>query len=102
MGSEGNLFQVFKGHKDCISSVAFSPDGKNILTGSMDKTARLWDLSGNLIQEFTGHMGIIFSVTFSPDGKTILTGSLDKTARLWNLREMNYRFLKGMKIIFLL
>jgi WD40 repeat protein len=68
-----------------IWAVSFSPDGKTILTGSMDKTARLWDINGELLQVFRGHEGSVNSVAFSPDGKSILTGSWDKTVRLWSL-----------------
>jgi WD40 repeat protein len=81
-----NFYRIVSRHESNITSVSFSPDGKSILTGSQDSTARLWDMQGNLLQLFKGHQGIIFSVTFSPDGKTILTGSMDKTARLWDLR----------------
>jgi WD40 repeat protein len=72
------------GHGLYVESLAFSPDGKQILTGSRDKTARLWDtVTGELIRRFTG-MGAVASVAFSPDGKQVLTGSSDKTARLWD------------------
>jgi WD40 repeat protein len=82
---QGNILRTFNGHTQQISSVAFSPDGQNILTGSLDKTARLWDLNGKTIKIFSGHSDAITSVTFSPDGKTILTGSNDNTVRQWNL-----------------
>jgi WD40 repeat protein len=92
---EGKLLQVFKGHEDVVFSVAFSPDGKKILTGSGDKTARLWDLEGKLLQVFKGHEDGVWSVAFSPDGKSILTGSWDKTARLWDLEGKLLHIFKG-------
>ena len=66
-------------------SVAFSPDGKTVLTGSRDKTARLWDAAtGQPVGRPWSIRQMVYAVAFSPDGKTILTGSLDKTARLWD------------------
>ena len=77
------LARIFSGHASYVLSVAFSPDGKQVLTGSYDKTAKLWDLSGREIQTFSGHASSVWSVAFSPDGKQVLTGSEDKTAKLW-------------------
>jgi hypothetical protein len=72
------------GHTDQVVSVAFSPDGQTILTGSADHTARLWDVAtGEKIRVFTGHTSSVNSVDFSPDGHWILTGSDDNTARIW-------------------
>ena len=74
--------QPFVGHTESVS-IAFSPDGKSILSGSYDETLRVWDLSGNQIglpfQKYETH---ISSVAFSPDGKMFVTGC-GNTLRLW-------------------
>ncbi len=67
-----------------VMAVSFSPGEKSVLTGSLDKGARLWDLNGKLIQEFKGHSGAVNAVAFSPDGKFTVTGSADSTAILWD------------------
>jgi WD40 repeat protein/transcriptional regulator with XRE-family HTH domain len=85
--SLGHLYnlQVFRGHTKEIYSVAFSPNGKYILTGSQDGTARLWDAQGGQeIRQFIGHKGGVSAATFSPNGKFILTGGNDQTARVWD------------------
>jgi WD40 repeat protein len=80
------FYQEMGGHTSAVTAVSFSPDGQSILTGSSDKTAKLWDLRGNTLQVFLGHTSAITAVSFSPDGQSILTGSSDKTAKLWDLR----------------
>ena len=74
------------GHTDPVSSVAFSPDGKRIASGSYDTTVRMWDAAtGQPIgQPLAGPANSVFSVAFSPDGKRIASGSGDKTVRLWS------------------
>ncbi|PSR14018.1 MAG: hypothetical protein DA408_08350 [Bacteroidetes bacterium] len=72
------------GHASVVQSVAFSPTGKTVLTGSWDGTAKLWNLAGHELQTFPG-AGWISAVAFSPDGKTVLTGSSDGKARLFDL-----------------
>ncbi|MBL9008082.1 MAG: CHAT domain-containing protein [Myxococcales bacterium] len=76
---------VLRGHEDFVRSVAFSPDGKKIVTGSFDHTARVWnaDGSGDPLP-LKGHEESVIAVAFSPDGTKIVTGSEDKTARVWN------------------
>ena len=73
------------GHTGPVSAVAFAPDGKRVLTGSYDNTARLWDAAtGAAVATLEGHSGYVLAVAFSPDGKRVLTGSDDNTARLWD------------------
>jgi WD40 repeat protein/tRNA A-37 threonylcarbamoyl transferase component Bud32 len=81
----GNPSGVVLPHEGILMwSVAFSPDGKTILTAGLDQVARLWDArTGKEIRRFVGHQDGIFNCAFSPDGWTVVTGSNDKTARLW-------------------
>jgi WD40 repeat protein len=74
----------FSGHTDHVNAVAFSRDGKTVLSGSDDKTLKLWDTSGKLLQTFSGHQGEVRAVAFSPNSKTVLSGSKDNTLKLWD------------------
>ncbi|KAG6330178.1 hypothetical protein ID866_8911 [Astraeus odoratus] len=75
-----------RGHTASVASVTFSPDGGQIISGSEDKTIRVWDAhSGSQIGgPLEGHTDIVWSVAFSPDGGWIVSGSEDKTIRLWD------------------
>ena len=74
-------------HTGTVHSVAFSPDGNTLASGSEDKTIGLWDTrSGESLRSLKGHTEAIWSVAFSPDGNTIASGSQDNTIRLWDSR----------------
>jgi WD40 repeat protein len=70
-----------------VASAAVSPDGKLLVTGSWDHSAKIWDAAtGKAIRKLdNGHTGYINTVEFSPDGIEVLTASDDKTARVWNV-----------------
>jgi hypothetical protein len=70
---------------DWVFSVAFSPNGQQIVSGSYDKTVKLWGVDGKLIHTLNGHIFYVHSVAFSPDGQRIVSGSSDNTIRLWNV-----------------
>ena len=74
-----------KGHTSSVRSVAYSPDGKRIVSGSYDKTVKVWDAAtGQDLLSLKGHTGGVSSVAYSPDGKRIVSGSYDKTVKVWD------------------
>jgi WD40 repeat protein len=80
----GSTVQEFKGHTGSITCIAVSPDSKQILTGSFDSTAILWNLDGTMVRHFKVD-GYINSVSFSPDAKYMLIASISNSAKLFNV-----------------
>ncbi|KIM22020.1 hypothetical protein M408DRAFT_333140 [Serendipita vermifera MAFF 305830] len=78
--------RVLAEHTSVVASVGFSPDGKRIVSGSWDKTIRVWDTkTGTVIAgPFEGHNSPVSSVGFSRSGERIVSGSWDKSIRVWN------------------
>ena len=75
-----------QGHPDYVTSVAFSPDGKRIVSGSDDTSLRVWDAEREVQigSPLEGHTWYVRSVAFSPDGTRIVSGSCDRTVRVWD------------------
>ncbi|HEY83786.1 MAG TPA: PQQ-binding-like beta-propeller repeat protein, partial [Chloroflexi bacterium] len=76
----------FDGHTDWVNGVAFSPDGKTILSSSGNGALILWNVeTGDVIRHLEGHTGEVNSIAFSPDNETALSGSNDATPILWDV-----------------
>ena len=79
---------ILKGHTDPVATVAVSPDGKILATGSFDKTVKLWDAAtGKELRTLagaTGHTNLVLGVAFAPDGLTLATVSSDNSLKIWD------------------
>ncbi len=75
------------GHSGAVTSLAFAPDGQQLLSGGADKSVRLWNVAdGKQIRAFAGAADQVTSVAVSADGKRVAAAGLDKQARVWNLQ----------------
>lgn len=77
--------RALPGHSECVASTTLSSDGQFALSGSWDRTMRLWDLNaGSTVRTFQGHLKDVNSVAFSNDNRQIVSGSRDRSLKLWN------------------
>ncbi|MEC4817515.1 MAG: WD40 repeat domain-containing protein [Scytonema sp. PMC 1069.18] len=80
------LLHSFSGHSHIVRSLAVSTDGKILVSGSRDKTIKIWQLeTGELIRTLKGHRDGVYAIALSPDGQIIASGSADKTIKLWHM-----------------
>jgi WD40 repeat protein len=81
----GKALQTLSGHTAPLSGLAFSPDGRRLLTSSWDRTLKLWDLrKGREIRTLRGHRDWVRGAAFSPDGRRIASGGADAVAKVWD------------------
>ncbi|HRI71977.1 MAG TPA: WD40 repeat domain-containing protein, partial [Polyangium sp.] len=82
----GREILQIRGHTQPVVTIAYSPDGKTIASGSYGNTVRTWNAStGQSIRKLAGHTKFIKFVTYSPDGFTVASASADNTIRLWDV-----------------
>jgi hypothetical protein len=85
-GHTGQQIRRFVGHAD-LAFIDFRPDGRTAFSGSVDRTAILWDVAtGTILHRFTEHGGSLFSLALSSDGRLAFASSADGASSLWNLQ----------------
>lgn len=88
----GQLLLTFTGHNQNVIAVAFTPDGKKVISGSCDKTIRIWDLkTGNPLKMFHTLSGIACDIIVMPDGKQFIVGLGDGTIKFWDLESIMFK-----------
>ncbi|NEO54729.1 MAG: hypothetical protein F6K54_17580 [Okeania sp. SIO3B5] len=90
--NNGEIIATWKAHAESINSVAVSPNEELVVSGSDDKTIKIWKLPKNknvtditLVQTLTGHDDVVDAVAIAPNGEMLVSGSWDRTIKIWNL-----------------
>ena len=82
----GALVRILAGHMDSVMAVAVTPDGRQVISASLDKTLKVWDLtSGEELRTLTGHTDGVAAIVVTPDGRQVISASYDKTLKVWDL-----------------
>ncbi|MFM6250064.1 MAG: WD40 repeat domain-containing protein, partial [Dolichospermum sp.] len=81
-----HLIRTLTGHSYLVNAIALTPDGKTVISGSLDTTIKIWDLETGE-EKFTlkGHSSWVNAIALTPDGKTVISGSGDNTIKIWDL-----------------
>ncbi|QIR41002.1 hypothetical protein HCG51_32855 [Tolypothrix sp. PCC 7910] len=80
-----SLVLTLNGHSDTVNAVAFTPDGKYVISGSSDNTLKVWNWqTGELLRNLEGHSDSVYAIALSADGKYVISASDDKTLKVWN------------------
>ncbi|HEY9614739.1 hypothetical protein [Allocoleopsis sp.] len=81
-----SFLNTLTGHSDWIHALAITPDGQTLVSGSFDKTIKVWQLAtGELLHTLSNHTKGVLCLAISPDGKIIASGSFDEKIHLWRL-----------------
>ncbi|HVX10225.1 MAG TPA: c-type cytochrome domain-containing protein [Pirellulales bacterium] len=83
--ASGAITKTLVGHEAAVTAVAFSPDAARLVSGSQDKTARVWNLAdGQPISKFAAHTQAVTAVAFDAGGGQVVSGAADNSLKLWN------------------